>query len=89
MVEAAAEHLVETSVEVMVEPFVMVEVGPRTVAVGAVVILVEVEIMSTSTPHVTLWAKLAEGLLRFRWRLGRRAARMSARNGVAAARFFK
>lgn len=89
MVEAGVEHLVETSVEVMVETFVMVEVGPWTVAVGAVVTLVEVEIMSTRTPHVTLWAKLAGGLLFFRLRLGRRAARMSARNGVTAARFLK
>lgn len=66
VVEAAVAHLVETSVEVTVETFVMVEVGAWTVAVGAVVTLVEVEIISTRTPQVTLSAKLAEGLPRLR-----------------------
>ena len=91
VVEAAVAHVVETSVEVTVEILVMVEVGSWTVAVGAVVTLVEVEMISTRTPHETLSGNFEdeEGLLRLRWRSGRRAARRSDRAGVAAARFFK
>ena len=88
VVEAAVAHVVETSVEVTVETLVMVEVGSWTVAVGAVATLVEVEMISTRTPHETLSGNFEEGLLRLRWRSGRRAARRSDRAGVAAARFF-
>ena len=91
VVGAAGDTLVETIVEVTVETRVIVEVHAWTVAVGAVATLVELEIISTRTPHVTLSGNTCEEVrARLLWRLGRRAARRSDRAGVgAAARFFR
>lgn len=88
MVEAAGETLVETSVEVTVETRVIVEVSPWMVAVGAVATLVELEMISTRTPHVTLSGKPWNSCSGLLLSLGRRAARRSDRAGVAAAARF-